>query len=745
MVMKIKTLLYSWLILNSGTSVQADVIDTQDIAVNLPTEATSKITYIAENNSNAVGTVTNNLGNQAFIINLDNLTVHKLGSLRSDNLGSSEAAAISNDGKVVAGWADTNARSQAFFYRIGDTRMTPIGTFRENNIGYSSANALSGNGLVVAGEADTDSGYSHAFRYRVSDGRLSDLGTLRAHNLGYSSAVAISNDGNILTGNSDTDYGSSQAFFYRDGDTHLTGMGTLRSDIKGSSRATAISSDGNTVIGTAETNSGTSQAFRYNINELKMEGLGTLRSDNSGSSLALSLSADGKVVVGNAFSDIGEIQAFLHNAGDQRMTGLGSLQTDNGGSSYAYSVSADGQVVVGSASTDSGYSQAYLYRQGNTKMTGLGTLRQDNSGSSVALAVNHDGTLIAGSAETDAGETHATLWKIKYPEPLPPEAPPQEKPQIKPEVTIIDVNNSRQAIVDTANTSYQVLDLYQQALTSLSNKRCYTDSKNGYCFNTFFQADTMQGNHRDSAGFTVSVPLLADGALTSGVVLSFPLGSGINNNYSFRPPLFPDIAGYLLYHHGLQPTGFTLDLSIAGIRDDVTIQRNTHANTEAGKGNSTIKGYTASAKASYTYKISQSFFISPFTELRYSSLSRNFYRENRTVTFPAQFERLEVETTELQAGLKNKILLNQSLALNSQLGISSNLTNRSNGFMADIEYVGGFTNKKHHKNNNLHPFVALELVGNMTENSTYMLQTGYQKNNSNRSSTQIGFNLSVRW
>lgn len=774
--MKVKTLLYSWLIVNSGASAQSFVIDVQDIAGNYPDTATSKITAIAENGSNAVGTVTINQNSQAFLINLDNLAAHDLGTLRSDSQGYSEATAISNDGSVVAGWADTNAsRSQAFVFRTGDTHLTPIGTFRANNVGYSSAYALSGNGQVVAGEADVDARYSHAFRYLVSSGSLIDLGTLRTQNLGYSSATAISDDGSIISGNSDTDYGSSQAFFYRDGDTHLTGMGTLRTDNKGSSRATAISADGKIVVGSAETNAGTSQAFRYSIDRLQMTGLGSLRSDNSGASLALAISADGKVVVGNSASDSGEIQAFLHNAGDLHMTHLGSLQTNNGGSSYAYAVSADGQVVVGSAHTDSGYSQAYLYRQGNEKMTGLGTLRQDNSGGSVALVINHDGTLIAGSADTDEGEPHAALWRIKYPAPTPPAdppvvpptvnppvtpptvnppvvpptvnppaVPPQENPQQKPEITVIDVINSRLAMADTAKTSYQVLDLYQQALTSLSAQRCDIGSDSRFCLSSFFQVDATQGNHRDSAGFIASMPLLADGSLISGLALSFPLGGGVNDNYRFRNNLHPGIAGYLRYHPGAQPAGLTLDFSMAGIRDNVTIQRNTRAKTEAGEGNATVKGYIASAEASYTFMISQSFLVSPFTRLRYSSLTRDGYQENSDIAFPAHFEPLETEITELQTGLKNQLQLSQNLTLFSQLGVSRNLAYRSEGFKAEIEYAGKFRNKPD-ESHSLRPFAALGLAGSMAKNATCMLQAGYQKNSSNHSNAQVGFNLSISW
>ena len=801
--MKVKTLLYSWLLINSGASAQPLTIDPQDIAGNFPDNATSKITAIAENGSHAVGTVTIKQNSQAFIINLDNLIAHDLGTLQSDNQGYSEATSISNDGSVIAGWADTNtSRSQAFVFRIGDTHLTPIGTFRANNIGYSSAHALSGDGQVVVGEADVDARYSHAFRYLVSSGSLSDLGTLRAKNQGYSSATAVSDDGSILTGNSDTDYGSSQAFFYRDGSTHLTGIGTLRSDNKGSSQATAISADGKIIVGSAQTDRGVSQAFRYSIDELQMTGLGSLRADNSGSSLALATSADGNVIVGNAASDSGGIQAFLYNAGDRRMTNLGSLQTDNNGPSYAYAISADGQVVVGSAHTDSGDSQAYLYRQGNAKMTGLGTLRRDNSGSSVARVVNHDGTLIAGSADTDAGETHATLWRIKYPAPVPPVnppvtpppvnppvtpppvnppvtpppvnppvtppavnppvtppavnppvtppavnppvTPPQDIPQEKPEITIIDVINSRQAMADTAKRSYQVLDLYQQALTSLSDQRCYSTPGNRYCLKSFFQADAMQGNRRDSAGFNASMSLLADGSLVSGIALSFPLGGRINDNYRFRNNLHPGIAGYLQYHRGTQPAGLTVALSMAGIRDNVTIQRNTRANTEAGKGHSTIKGYTASAEASYTFVVSEPFFFSPFTGLRYSSLTRDGYQENRDIAFPAHFERLEIATTELQSGLKTQYQLAKTLRLNSQFGVSTNLSSRSNGFQGDIEYAGGFSNKPH-ENHRLRPFMAIGLTGNVTANAAYTLQAGYQKNSSNKGSTQVGFNFSLGW
>ena len=254
----------------------------------------------------------------------------------------------------------------------------------------------------------------------------------------------------------------------------------------------------------------------------------------------------------------------------------------------------------------------------------------------------------------------------------------------------------------------------------------------------------MQGNRRDSAGFNASMSLLADGSLVSGIALSFPLGGRINDNYRFRNNLHPGIAGYLQYHRGTQPAGLTVALSMAGIRDNVTIQRNTRANTEAGKGHSTIKGYTASAEASYTFVVSEPFFFSPFTGLRYSSLTRDGYQENRDLAFPAHFERLEIATTELQTGLKTQYQLAKTLRLNSQFGVSTNLSSRSNGFQGDIEYAGGFSNKPH-ENHRLRPFMAIGLTGNVTANTAYTLQAGYQKNSSNKGSTQVGFNFSLGW
>jgi probable HAF family extracellular repeat protein len=195
-----------------------------------------------------------------------------LGTLRSDNSGMSWAYALSKDGSVVGGYAapdrSVDVYSHATLWSGANwATKTDLGTLKSDNRGTSAVRALSADGTVAAGSSTTDSGYTHAALWsgsRRSEKR--DLGTLRADNSGSSWVRALSADGRIAGGMASTASGFAHGVvWFGDGWRSRTDLGTLRSDGGGVSEVQALSADGRVAAGYSETDSGDPHAVLWKI------------------------------------------------------------------------------------------------------------------------------------------------------------------------------------------------------------------------------------------------------------------------------------------------------------------------------------------------------------------------------------------------------------------------------------------------------------------------------------------------
>ncbi|EMS3754959.1 autotransporter domain-containing protein [Escherichia coli] len=692
-----------------------------------------------------------------------------LGTLRPGNGGPSYAKGISADGKVVVGSSLTDSGyTNAFVWREGDTRMTDLGTLKTGNRGYSSAWGVSADGKVVVGYADTDSG-SEAFVWREATG-MTGLGTLKADNSGYSEAYGVSADGKVVVGGAETDSGYNwNAFVWREGDTRMTGLGTLQAGNSGNSWAAGVSADGKVVVGFSSTDSGNDNAFVWR-EATGMTGLGTLKADNSGDSEALGVSADGRVVVGWATSDSSYRNAFVWREATG-MTGLGTLRADNSGDSEALGVSADGKVVVGQADTDSGDSNAFVWREGDTKMTGLGTLRADNSGFSEARGVSADGTVVVGSSDTDEGYVHATVWKVKYPvppveppidpveppidpveppidpveppiDPVEPPIDPVEPPVKPPVVTIVDATNSSKAMADTGRRGFKVLDLYQSSLNSLSQSRCQL-GQSDYCVGVFSQYDTVSSNHRLATGLFGAIRLPAEN-WTVGGAMNFANGTQLIDNYDTRGSNQPGIGVFTRYQENRDNTGLSAELSGAFLQQSLAITRDRLKNTEAGEGDSRIKGYQASLSAQYGIAVSPSTLVSPGVMLTHRNVIRDGYTETRNAEFAATYGKMGNTRTDLQMGLNAVHQLNETVQLGGNLGATVKLHSERDAFTGSIPYIGAYAyDAVDERSVSLYATAGVNV--NVTKNSTVRASAGWQQTDYRHDAANVGVSYSYHW
>ena len=255
-----------------------------------------------------------------------------LGTLKSDNTGSSSASGTNGDGSVVVGSSsrDGSGSSHATVWSgSGWATKTALGTLRTDNTGYSSANAISSDGSVVVGSADNDRSQRATVWSGSGWATKTDLGTLKADNTGISVAYAVNNDGSVVVGSSDTDNGDTHAIVWSgSGWTTKTDLGTLRTDNSGVSRVNAFSSDGKFALGLADNDNGDYHAVVWNLRSLNIRPTDTA---NTRASLSL-LSADtasllaqraraAENLLGGCRADGGK---FCYSAGYRRDIGHGA-------------------------------------------------------------------------------------------------------------------------------------------------------------------------------------------------------------------------------------------------------------------------------------------------------------------------------------------------------------------------------------------------------------------------------------
>ena len=242
-----------------------------------------------------------------------------LGTLRSDNSGISQAYGFNSDSSIVVGTSywDGGIRVRATVWSGSNwATKTDLGTLKSDNTGSSVARGANGDGSVVVGSSDTDNGYTHAIVWSGSGWTTkTDLGTLRSDNSWNSHAVAVSSDGSLVFGDAHNDNGEKRAIVWSgNGWTTKTDLGTLKSDNSGESSVWAASGDGSVVGGSAENNDGDQRATVWSGSGWNTKtDLGTLRTDNSGVSRVNAFSSDGKFALGLADNDNGDYHAVVWN------------------------------------------------------------------------------------------------------------------------------------------------------------------------------------------------------------------------------------------------------------------------------------------------------------------------------------------------------------------------------------------------------------------------------------------------
>lgn len=331
-----------------------------------------------------------------------------LGFLSGTTNPTSEANAVSADGKVVVGTNFSSAGHQAFRW-LAETGMVGLGFLPD--LTDSEAFGVSANGAVVVGVSSSPAGRA---AYRWTSGTGMQFLSSTPGNVVAAFARAVSADGSVVVGAGDGETGQEAFRWSTTGG--MAGLGFI-SGTTGSSIAEGVSANGSVVVGISSMEvPPNSNAFRWTAAS-GMVGLPVLEGAHDGNAEAVS--GDGSVIVGNSnFVTAGPLvpQATRWTEASGAV-GLGFLPGFTAGS-MAFAVSTDGSVIVGNSTGPDG-AEAFIW----TPQDGMRSLRNvlvsEGLGSaliewalSVATGVSADGSVIVGHGINPEGRREAFIASI---------------------------------------------------------------------------------------------------------------------------------------------------------------------------------------------------------------------------------------------------------------------------------------------------------------------------------------------
>lgn len=689
----------------------------------------SEAKAISADGTTIVGQVING---HAFRWTNDGRGMLDLGTLRTDNSGTSYASLVSADGAVIAGSSETDDGNNRVFRWMDDgTGMLDLGSLRADNLGYSHATAISADGRTIVGDAQSDLSRlgNRAFRW-IDDGNgMLDLGTLKADNSGQSIARAVSADGSTIVGEAQDDGGSYNfhAFRWIDDGNGMIDLGTLRADNSGESFATALSADGKVIVGYADGDVGR-RAFRWMDDGADMLDLGSLRTDNLGGSSASAVSDDGSTIVGRAETDSGPSRAFRWIDDGSGMLDLGSLRADNLGSSVANAVSADGTTIVGEAESDTVTRRAFRWIDDGKGMLDLGTLRSDNSGGSYATGVSADGSIIVGNAVSDDGSFRAFIWRTK----------------------MQDFNNLLISFPALTNDTEVAVQQQQSVADQLMNSSCSAEegqkclSIDGVVTNAGATSDDI--GSRTSGGGQVTLGYGLDGTTTVGATLNISAtnlsNSGIEMDTNTAASIWAEYSESGLAGLGLQ-AGVALGKGRAS--GQVTRGRDLD-NVMLATGNASLETVFAQASLGLGFQ-AKDWLVTPSVKLTHYRTSRSAYSETGS-DFNADYDKLAINrtTATLEVSGERSISTKGTLFIGAGIERDLNADRAKLSGVSDLPGVETFDISSAIKRHETRGFVTTGYAHDLGNNQTLSgsLRTG-QSAFGDSAETSIAISYGVRF
>ena len=558
--------------------------------------------------------------------------------------------------------------------------ITDLGTLKSDNSGSSYASAISGDGSVVVGGSlmiPDSFGLTepHATIWSGSGwGTKTDLGTLKTDNSGHSSATALSGDGLVVGGWASNDNGEQRGIIWSGSNwTTKTALGTLKADKSGGAFVNALSRDGSVAVGSAENDRSYMERpiVWSGSNWGTITHLGVLNDSYTLAGRASAVSDDGSIVVGSVSVDSSNSHAIVWSGSNwATKTDLGTLKSDNSGSSSANAANSDGSVVGGGAANDNGERHATIWSGSNwSTKTDLGTLKTDNSGSSVVYAISADGNFAVGEADNDNGDSRAAVWNLR------------------------NLNNARPT--DTANTRASLSLLSADTAAMLAQRSRAAENLLGgcradggkFCYSAGYRRDIGHGASSRGADFAFGYGFTDN--FDAAVSLAVPARAEENGSHRLKSGVGVGLSARL--HNG---AGWYAVPAVAFESDKTRIRRPHLNGTESPENTVRTKGRAYSLTAGRDYGTPGEKTLGWYAALRRTEAERPSYSEDAGLSFPFAYGAAKLKETSLAAGIKGRLPLTGKLAWYGNAEVAQRVGGGKARFTAEAPFFGKYETER---------------------------------------------------
>ncbi|NOL50743.1 autotransporter outer membrane beta-barrel domain-containing protein [Pelistega suis] len=323
--------------------------------------------------------------------------------------------------------------------------------------------------------------------------------------------------------------------------------------------------------------------------------------------------------------------------------------------------------------------------------------------------MNADGTVLSGVRYNLGAESqHPVLWKVTYPkEQAPPpteQVPPADQPSSPgednpkdvpvaeekpveppvhdtvnpPKVTLIDVNLTRKSFTKQGEDGMRVLQMHIDDLKRLQ-QGCLVSQVGESCFSVYTGLTSTGKLHQPHVGFSIARGFSPN--FSAGIVLDYGMRGSLPRTYRTGNSL-----GVGLYAQW-QSNGWSFRPSISMNHYSIDIRRDTLGLTEVATGNSSLKGFGASAILGRQIQLNNQGSIELYGGVRHTMVNRKAYVE-KDVAFPVSYGKLKMKDTALVAGLKVSVPVSDKLSLRMTTEVEQSIQHKAPSFVAREQYIG---------------------------------------------------------
>ncbi|WZB69917.1 autotransporter domain-containing protein [Achromobacter xylosoxidans] len=597
------------------------------------------------------------------------------------------AAAVSADGGIIVGYGQLPSGAMVATAWINAPTYTAIQLHHGIDNLASEATGVSADGSVIIGNAAGSDASLQSYRYQALS--WSNGSTMATHLQALpgdsnSTADLISADGSVIAGSSFSGF-VQHAVTWTNGSATATDLGVSYGQ---SSGVTGISANGAVIVGWSGLfNNHDRQAVSWTNGATSPTNLGMLEGGTE--SIATAVSADGSVIIGDAnFGANPDItHAVSWSQGATTPTDLGSLHGYD--STTATALSANGAVIVGSSYSDYSDTQAVAWINGATTPTALGALGGNHS---AATAISADGTVVVGTSRLPDGNMHAVLWKLPEPTPDPGDGPePEPEPEPGPApgdgdddgILMVDVDNTVQTVGSLANDTFSTFETQRLALGRLQ-RGCSAFTPGKACYSLMNDLGKAGSNAHALSG--VSLGYAFTERISAGVSLATALGSPLPGSLDRKGGSL-GVGLHAQWQGGNARNRWYLRGAVAANTQGIERTRKVMDYTEAGSGNSRIKGWEASLELGRTHALNRAASLRYYGGLRRSDLRMAGYTEDNAA-FPFTYADASYRLTTAYVGATYSKPLSPKLTRSLNAELEQDLSSQGPRVVARAEHVG---------------------------------------------------------